>query len=186
MEYHFPVLDQTLSFDEYQSAILLQRAQVETLAAGKHILRAQQTPNRIYLLMRGMVRTYYHHNDKEITSWFYAEQQVFTSWSSFYTQSPTHEYIETLEECELYSMDFTTFQELMEKDGQFQKFGRLLAEEQTTFIDFFYKGYMYMTAKEKLELLRTYFPGIELRVKLSHISSFLGITPETLSRIRSL
>jgi hypothetical protein len=47
------------------------------------------------------------------------------------------------------------------------------------------KGYMFLSAKDKYQLLNEYFPNIELRVKLGQIASFLGISQETLSRIRA-
>ena len=74
---------------------------------------------------------------------------------------------------------------LIHEYRQFEGFARLLAEEQITFTDQFFKGYMFLSAMEKYQLLLQYFPDIELRVKLTYIASFLGISRETLSRIRA-
>jgi len=53
------------------------------------------------------------------------------------------------------------------------------------FLDEFSKGWSFLSAKEKYQSLLSYFPDIELRVKLSYIASFLGISQETLSRLRT-
>ena len=65
-----------------------------------------------------------------------------------------------------------------------QEFGRLMVEEQLTFLDYFYRGFMFMSAKEKYNLLLSIFPDVTQRVNLGHIAAVLGISLETLSRIR--
>ena len=108
-----------------------------------------------------------------------------TSWYSFYSQVQSFEYIETLEDSVVYAIDYTQYQKLLEQFPSMERFGRLLAEEQMAFLDNFSKGYMFLTAKEKYQLLLSIYPNVELHVKLGHIASFLGISQETLSRIRA-
>ncbi len=141
---------------------------------------------KLYYIEKGIFRTYYIHNEKEITSWFYTENQFLTSWSGFYNQETSHEYIEALEEATIYSIEYSAYQKLINSYPSFERFTRLLAEEQLAFIDSFFKGYLFMTASEKYKLLLSIIPDIELRVKLGYIASFLGISQETLSRIRSI
>jgi len=148
--------------------------------------KAQQVCRKLYFISTGCLRTYYYaKGDKQVSSWFYTEKQFVTSWSSFYGNQVSFEYLETLEECELYSIDVTDFQNLIRKHPTFERFARLLVEEQMVFLDTYFKGYMFLSAKERYELLLSYFPAIELRVGLGQIASFLGISIETLSRIRS-
>lgn len=151
----------------------------------KQLLKEFQYCRKLYFLEKGTVRTFYYHEAKEITSWFYKEGQFIASWYSFYTQNPSFEYIETIEDSILYSIEYDDYQKLLDQDTSFERFGRLLAEEFTAFIDQYSKGYMFLSAKEKYNLLLSYFPNIELKVKLGDLASFLGITQETLSRIRS-
>ena len=148
------------------------------------LLQEHQYCRQLYFLEKGVVRTYYFHNEKDVSSWFYHEGQFFTSWYSFFSQQPSFENIETLEDTIIYSIDYFTYQKLLEEFPKLERFGRLLAEEQTSGIDLFSKGYMFMSAREKYDLLLQMFPDVTLRVNLGHIASFLGITQETLSRIR--
>ena len=156
----------------------------ETISKNEFLLKEFQYCRRLYFLDKGTVRTFYYHKEKDITSWFYREGHFLTSWYSFYTQKASFEYIETLEECTIYSISYTKYQKLILEFPQFERFARLLAEEQTAFVDNFSKGYMFMSAKEKYDLLLSIFPDITLRVNLGHIASFIGVSQETLSRIR--
>jgi len=149
------------------------------------LLREYRHVRKMYFIDTGMFRTYYYHNDKEITSWFYYENQFLTSWHGFYKQEVSYEFIEAVEDCTVFWIDYFAYKKLIEEYPKFERFARILAEEQLTFLDIYSKGYAFMSAKEKYQLLLGYFPDIELRVKLGYIASFLGISQETLSRIRS-
>ena len=149
------------------------------------LLKEHNYVRKLYFISNGILRTYYVHNGKEISSWFYVENQFLTSWSGFYKQETSYEYIEALEDCLVLSIEYYSYIKLIENYPKFERFSRLLAEEQLAFIDSYSKGYLFMTAKDKYQLLLSHIPNIELRVKLGHIASFLGISQETLSRIRS-
>ena len=151
---------------------------------GGKILTQSSKANYLYFVEKGVLHNYYYHEGKQISSWFYAENDFITSWHSFYGQKPSFEEIECLEDCVLYRISYKKYQSLIADFPAFGNFARLLAEEMLTFLDEFSKGWSFQTAKEKYELLLAYFPNIELRVKLGHIASFLGISQETLSRIR--
>ena len=156
----------------------------EKFTQNEFLLREHQQVRKLYFVNKGILRTYYHHDGKDVTSWFYPENQFVTYWYGFYKQAHSHEYIEALDDSLVFGIDYVEYQKLIENHPQFERFARLLAEEQLAFLDAFYKGYMFMSAKDKYELLLSMFPDIELRVKLGHIASFLGISQETLSRIR--
>lgn len=159
--------------------------EVKELKKGEKILSNGQRANYLYFIEKGVLHTYYYHDDKQISSWFYAEHLFITSWHSFYAQKPSFESIECLEDCILYHVSYQDYQKLIAEFPAFGNFARLLAEEMLTFIDEFSKGWSFLSAKEKYQLLLTYFPDVELRVKLGYIASFLGISQETLSRLRA-
>jgi len=151
---------------------------------GDKILIQGSKANYLYFIKKGVLHNYYYHDGKQISSWFYAENHFITSWYSFYAQKQSFEEIECLDDCVLYRVSHKNYQKLIADFPAFGNFARLLAEEMLTFIDEFSKGWSFLTAKEKYNLLLAYFPEIELRIKLGYIASFLGISQETLSRIR--
>ena len=148
------------------------------------LLREGQYCRKLYFMDKGLVRTYFSYKDKDVSTFFYSENLFFTSSYSFYSQAPSFEYIEALEDSQVYSIGYDDYQKLMTDFPTFGAFGRIYAEQQLAYIDFYQKGYAFMTAQEKYFLLLEMFPGIELRVKLGYIASFLGVSQETLSRIR--
>lgn len=157
----------------------------EHVANGDLLLKDGAVVRKLYFVNEGMFRTYYLHDGREVTSWFYSKDQFLTSWHGFYKQQASYEYIEALEDSTVYAIKYRDYLQLIDDFQQFERFSRLLAEEQLVFIDAFSKGYMLMSAREKYKSLLAIMPDIELRVKLGYIASFLGISQETLSRIRS-
>ena len=101
----------------------------------KSIIQQENRPcNKIYFLSQGTARTFYLHNDNEVTSWFYKEGQFFTSWYSFFNKEASFENMEALEDCTVYSIGYDSYQNLMETFHEFESFGRQLMEEQVSFL----------------------------------------------------
>ncbi len=163
---------------------LQESLQVDSYDKGHILLNEGRVCHRLFLLETGTARTFYYRDGKDITSWIYPEQLPFTSWSSFLSGKPSFEYIEILEDASVQSITAAQLENLYDKHPGFERFGRRLMEEQLHFLDQFYKGYLFMTAREKYDLLHSFFPDVTLRVNLGHIASFLGVSQETLSRIR--
>ncbi|MEW7290251.1 Crp/Fnr family transcriptional regulator [Aquimarina sp. 2304DJ70-9] len=156
----------------------------EKLDKGKVLLEEGKTCNRLYFIVEGTARTYFYQNGKDITYWIYPENMLVTSWHSYMLRKPSSEYLEVTEESILMSITYDQWQELYAKYPRLDRFGRLVIEEQMALLDDFYKGYYFLSAKEKYELLIAAFPTITQRANLGHIASMLGISQETLSRIR--
>ncbi len=159
--------------------------EVKKIPRDTKLLSQGHKANYLYFIKEGILHNYYYHNGKKISSWFYKENQFITSWHSFYAQKASFEEIECLEDCIIYQISYTNFQKLIADFPSFGNFARLLAEEMLVFLDDFSKGWSFLSAKEKHQALLSYIPGIELRVKLGFIASFLGISQETLSRLRA-
>ena len=151
---------------------------------GDFLIEEGKTCNHLYFLAEGVARTYFYQKGKDITHWIYPKENMITSWHSYLLRKPSAEYIELTEKAVLVSLSYDDWQELYQKYLELERFGRLIIEEQIALVDDFYKGYYFLTAKEKYELLITNFPTITQIANLGHIASMLGISQETLSRIR--
>lgn len=178
-------LQKKVAFDPDQQETILEKFKPLDIAKGEVLLQEGGYCRKIYFIESGAARTYALIGHRDVTSWFYPEHYFLSSWYSFLQQQPAHEYIEVLEDSRMHAISYTDLIQLYDRIPQFERFGRFLMEEQLAFIDYFSKGYLFLTAKERYDLLMEYFPQIILRVKLGHIASFLGISQETLSRIRS-
>ena len=152
--------------------------------AGDHIADGNSIMRHLYFLESGTIRTYFYHDGRDISSWFYTEDMFFTSWYSFLYQEEESEGVEVLEDAKAYRISKTDLDALYKDFPEFNGFGRRLMEEQVAFLDYYFKAHSFISAKEKYDLLLAVYPDITQRVKLGHIASFLGISQETLSRIR--
>lgn len=152
---------------------------------GEIVLEEGSRAHYLYFIEKGILHNYYYHDGKQVSSWFYSEEQFITSWHSFYTQKSSFETIECLEDSVLYRISYENYQKLIVDYPAFGNFARLLSEKILALLDEFFKSWSFLTARQKYELLQAHFPQIELRVKLGLIASFLGISQETLSRIRA-
>ena len=173
-----------VQIDKDLRLIIQDVVQVDELNKSQLLLKEGILAHRMFFIKRGSARTFYYHDGKDVTSWIYREGHLITSWSSFYMRTPSYENVEITEESTIESLSYDELHKLYKEHPKMQEFGRIMVEEQLAFLDYFYKGFMFMTAKEKYELLLSVFPDVTQRVNLGHIASFLGISQETLSRIR--
>ena len=161
-------------------------ALVEEVPKGYILLKEGRICERLYFVVEGTIRTYHYQDGKDITYWIYREDQMLTAWNSFIYQVPATESFEVVEDCALSSFTKEQRNALLSKYPILDHFYRLQLEEQMAAIDEFYKGYFFMTAKEKYDLLISVFPSVTQIANLKHIASMLGISQETLSRIRGV
>lgn len=167
---------------EIKMEALFQR---EELSKGHFLFRMGEVCNRIYFLEKGLARIYYHTEfGKEITAWFFAENSFLTAHDSFYHHKPVSNYCELLEDAVVCSIKYAEMEAMLNENHEMAKFAFHavfeLAKLQTEYIN----GIKFQRAEDRYNALMEKYPNIFQRAKLGHIASFLGITQETLSRIR--
>lgn len=149
------------------------------------LIKEGQVCSKLYFVDQGIGRSYYLKKDgKEVTQWFFGVDNFMSSVDSFFQQSPSFYYLEVLEDSVLYSITKKNMDALLAKYHNMETFIRLLTIE--TLAKFVHKlnAIQFQTAKERYTYMLAEFPDISHRVPLGHIASYLGITQETLSRIR--
>ena len=159
--------------------------QTKTYAKGE-LLSQQNTYNRnVYYMEEGLARTYYFEKGKDITTNFYSEGKSFGSIDTIFNNVPSIYTIETLEESTITFCDYKKLEDLCAVSLTFANFSRFLLGNLMTQMSKRISSLQHMTAKEKYAQLLDENPNIILRAPLGMIASYLGISQETLSRIRS-
>ncbi len=138
---------------------------------------------KIWFLEKGMVRKFHLHEDKEITSWIHTENETFTSLQSYAQNTPSDEYLQACEATSVISITRANSEKLAQI-SQFVIFSNALMEKEFVNIDRHSRELNIRDAKGKYEYLREIAPEIIKRAQIGHIASILGISRETLSRIR--
>ena len=158
---------------------------IRTINSSEYFIRAGEIPYKVAFIFSGLFR-YVYTNDKgdEFTKAIMRENFFLSSYSAMIMERPSYFSIEALEDSEVLEMSWKDFLQLVESDVFWVKF----------LYKFIEKGYMNKEKRERDLLLLnaetrykdflTEFPGMEQRVKQGIIASYLGIKPETLSRIR--
>jgi CRP-like cAMP-binding protein len=140
----------------------------------------------IFFIKEGLARAFYYSDSgKEITGWFALENEFITAFDSFYYKTVTNINCELLEDTILYALSTADLELLLEKDHDFAKIAFNILSQITMNIVEFMGTLKFQTAKERYLFLTEKHPQIPQRVTLQHIASYLGITRETLSRLRA-
>lgn len=152
---------------------------------GTLLLKGGEICRHIYFFEKGFARGFFCKNGKEITSWFALENDVATSLYSFETQTPNFENIEILEDSTLYAISYENLQFLYRHYSEFNLLGRRLVEKYYVELMERTLSFQFQSARERYLQLLTHRPQILQRASLGYIASYLGISQETLSRIRT-
>ncbi|MFH7017845.1 Crp/Fnr family transcriptional regulator [Flavobacterium sp. FlaQc-47] len=148
------------------------------------IIQEGKICNKIYFIKSGTVRRFCIENGLEVTRWIYTDDQFVTSLSSFFEQKPSFENFQACEETIVYSLSYTDEQILLQYP-LFSKFHIFQLRFYLSKINEFHHLFRVMNAQEKYNYLLNSFPKIIINSKLKYIASLIGVSQETLSRIRA-
>lgn len=138
----------------------------------------------LYFLQQGALRGFYNLNGKEITHWFAFEQDFVTSFHSFITQQPAVESIQLIEGCVLWSISKEKLEFLLDQYREVERLLRMAYEKYYIRLEERFVNAQFKTAAERYQDLLAQSPHILQRASLGAVASYLGISQETLSRIR--
>ena len=151
---------------------------------GESILRIGERCNDLYFINKGLVRGYYYYDGKEVTHWFAREGEFASCFFSFISQVASVENMEALEPCELICRPYTILQKFYIDFPETERLGRLLTEAYYVKLENRLLTLKFTDAKTRYDNLLATNPALLQRAPLGHVASYLGITQETLSRVR--
>lgn len=174
-----------IKIDAETSLFFETQTQSKTFKKGE-ILSQQNTHNRnVYFMEDGLARTFYYEKGKDITTNFYSEGKYFGSIDTIFSKGSSIYTIETLEDSTVTFCDYNQLEDLCAVSLTSANFSRFILGNLVTQMSKRMNSLQHMTAKEKYIQLLEDNPNIILRAPLGMIATFLGISQETLSRIRS-
>ena len=157
----------------------------QDLAAGEYFIRAGEVPRKIAFVQSGLFRYVYINADgKEFTKSLFTEHSVLSSYSSMVQRIPSYFYIEAMEASEILSFDFERWQGLQNNHPAWTQFLLALVQKGFMVKEKRERELLLLDAEQRYRIFLDEFPGMDKRIKQSIIASYLGISPESLSRIR--
>jgi CRP-like cAMP-binding protein len=154
------------------------------ISKGHFLLKTGEVCRHLYLIRKGVIRAFIKDGSKEITTWITSENEIVTSIRGFNQQLPSLENMQSIEDCSLVCAQYETLQYLYDHYPEMNIVARKILEQ------------YYGDAEERAFISRIpnaskrYKHFIETkgdlanRIPLKYIASYLGMTLETLSRIR--
>ncbi|GGD47384.1 cyclic nucleotide-binding protein [Emticicia aquatilis] len=185
MNYSFNIIEEYKSLSPNIQADILAKLKILEFAKHDFLLKKGEVCKGIYIIEKGCCRTYLEEGGREITTSFGIDTNIICSAYSYLSQTVSEEYIQTLEDTFCYFISYKSIQSLLEKYVEFNVFVRKIYESLLINEINLLNSIRTKSALERYELFMEKTPKILQRVPLSHLASFLGMSKETLSRMRS-
>lgn len=167
------------------------RKQIENILVRKDFSKGEllvtegQISQNIVLVGKGMIRQFYYKNGKDVTEHFSYEGCIAMCIESLLKQEPTRLMMEALEDGTIYLLNHHKLMLLAEVSWEVNMFYRKVLEHSLITSQVKADSWRFETARERYNNLMQTQPEVIKRAPLSHIASYLLMTPETLSRVRS-
>ena len=156
-----------------------------TIEKGAYLVKKDKYCTQLSFLRSGYLRVFNDYGSKEITQWICSPGDFVTDLSSIIFQRASKWNIQALTECELYTISSEDYANIGKYVSQWDRIEKLfIAKCFLTLEDRVY-SFLAMTAEERFQLMHQIKPELFNAVPLHYIASMLGMTPETLSRIRN-
>ncbi len=150
------------------------------------LLEQGDVADKLYFIVRGCLRIYYSNEEHGMSTRFMAFENTFlTSIVSFISREPATEYIQAVEETELLSISHVDFSSLRQDMPEWDKIYIHILEYGLTVINSRLGGLLTQTAVQRYRDLLRDNPELIQRLSNSNLASYLNVSPETLSRLKS-
>lgn len=171
--------------DEELMAVM-QMARSVSFKQGGFFSTPDTTCTQIAVLQTGIGRVYHLHDGKEITDYFNTtvRNPLVSSFVSFLKRKPSREYVQFLTNAEVLVINYDQLQELYNRFPSFERLGRLMAEQNYLLALERIESLQYHNATQRYESFLKLYPGLMNQIPHHFVASYLGVTPESLSRIR--
>lgn len=152
---------------------------------GEMILEEGEICRGIFYIEKGLVRQFYNKNGKEVTEHLGVDHTIFMCIESLFKEEPTRLQVEALESTLVYILPKAKLEAAAIRNVNIQMLYRKILEESLILSQIHADLMRFETAPNKYKRMCELSPQVVLRAPLTYIASYLQMTPETLSRIRS-
>lgn len=152
---------------------------------GDYIVKSGEFCDRVHIIRTGLVRGYFIHNEKEITTWVSMDNELVTSISGYFKKEPASENIQCLEDTFTESLGFDDMHFALQNFKEMSHLNRILMEHYYLHAE--YRAFMARipSAKDRYQyFLKISNPEIIKRFPNKYLASLLNMRPETLSRLK--
>ncbi len=176
-------IDRFIELEKNDYEVLYQSLKVKTFSKGSKIVYSDNNRN-IYIVISGLCRGFVKVAKSEVTVAFYQKSDLMASFESLLENDFSKMSFEFIEHSKVVELDSESFVELSKGNRNFEKLWRYTMEDYLIKRSFNVKRHLHYSVKERYLLLLKEHPDFFMRISLKYIASYLGIKPQSLSRIR--
>jgi CRP-like cAMP-binding protein len=154
-------------------------------AKGEKVLKEGDVCRSIIYIDKGLLRQYYLKNGKEVTEYLAVEGTIMMSIESLFRETPSLQQIEAIEPTIIYELPKQRLEEVALHNVNIQILYRKILEESLILSQVHADLVRFESAENRYRRMCKLSPQVALRAPLLYIASYLQMTPETLSRVRS-
>ena len=185
METLYAFVCSLLPMAEADLARLVPLATVWAVPKGAHLLVPGQVCEWVFFARTGLLRLYYvDARGHEVNCRFTAAPGFLTDFQSFLSQQPSRYYWQALQATEVLAFRYAEVQQLYRESAVWERFGRLMAEAVYQQANERVEMLQFLSPTQRYEQLCATRPALLAQVAQAQLASYLGIQPESLSRIR--
>lgn len=148
------------------------------------LLRPGEVCQYVWFIEKGMFRAYYMEGETEVTAWLRKEYDVIVSVDSYYDQVAATEYIQAVEDSEVSFITYAEEKELFDTFLEYNVIGRLLTQKELREHAREIRNIRMLTGLQRYMALLERDPDLAHRAPVMYLASYLGMQPESLSRVR--
>lgn len=168
-------------WDKVMPMLLIRNIPAKTI-----LLKQGEISKNVYVIIKGCLRLFFIKQDgSDFTSQFFFENHLVSSIESFLEKKPGRQFLETLEDSTVCQINATNLETILGLHADFQKWYHLYIKNRLIHYTKLHSSFILDSPEERYLKLIDENPGILDRLPHYYIASYLGITPVSLSRIRS-
>ncbi len=167
-----------------EEAAFLDILEIKMFKKKEFLLRESEICNKVTFINSGCIRLFYNVEGVENTIQFFFGGSWYTDYASFLTGQPTLENVQALEDCVVVQFKKGDLYELFDTFSIFDRVGRVMAENAFLSLSMLNRMIANEEPQQRYLNLMKQRPNVVEKIPQHYIASYLGIKPETLSRIR--
>ncbi|MEZ5016375.1 MAG: Crp/Fnr family transcriptional regulator [Flavipsychrobacter sp.] len=170
--------------DDNKLADIAASFQFQKVNKGDFLLKQGRVCGQLSFISTGLVRIYTVIDDKEVTQWISTQGYFVTDLASFIFNTPARWQIQALTDCTLYSITKEDYNNIGNTIPEWHQLEKLFIAKCFVLLEDRVSRHLYMSSEERYQFLLDQQPNLFNEVPLQYLASMLGMTPETLSRLR--
>jgi len=176
--------ERLVRLDESEWSFIASHFKRTVLDKGQIVTRAGETEEFLSFIESGAIRYYVPGEDRDLTFDFSLDREFSCAYDSFLTRQPSQYAVETLSRTVLWQISYSDLQAVYNQTRVGSHLGRFIAENLFLRKSQRERSLRTLTAKERYLRLFKDQPEVVRRIPLKYIASYIGVTPQALSRIR--